>query len=63
MSILSWNCRDLKQSATVHELIALVRAKSLIMVFLMETQRSASRGMNLKWSLGLKNSIGVDSNG
>jgi hypothetical protein len=29
----------------------------------METQRSASRGMNLKWSLGLKNSIGVDSNG
>jgi hypothetical protein len=28
------------------------------MVFLMETQRSASRAMNLKWKLGLKNSVG-----
>jgi hypothetical protein len=33
------------------------------MVFLMETWRSASHAMNLKWRLGLKNSIGVDSLG
>jgi hypothetical protein len=59
----SWNCRGLGQLVIVHELIALVRAKSLSMVFLMETQRSASRAMNLKWRLGLKNSVGVDSLG
>jgi exonuclease III len=62
MSILSWNCHGLEQSATVQELIALVRAKSPGIVFLTET-RSASRAMNLKWRLGLNNSIGVDSNG
>jgi hypothetical protein len=33
------------------------------MVSLMETKRSASRGMDLKWMLGLKNYVGVDSNG
>jgi hypothetical protein len=53
MNILSWNCCGLKQSTTVQELIALVRAKSPVMVFLMKT-RSASRAMNLKWRLGLK---------
>jgi hypothetical protein len=63
MSILSWNYRSLGQSTTVQELIALVRAKRPIMVSLMEIKRSASRGMNLKWMLGLKNSVGVDSNG
>jgi hypothetical protein len=62
MSILSWNCHGLGQSVTIHELIALVRAKSPIMIFLMETRRSASRAMNLKWMLGLKNSVGVDNN-
>jgi hypothetical protein len=33
------------------------------MVFLMETHRSDSCAMNLKWRLGLKNSVGVDSFG
>jgi hypothetical protein len=47
---------------TVEELIAIVRAKIPSMVFLMET-RSASRAMNLKWRLGLKNYVGVDSLG
>jgi hypothetical protein len=63
MSIISWNYRDLGQPVTVHELIALVRAKKPSMVFLIETWRSASHAMNLKWRLGLKNSIGVDSLG
>lgn len=48
---------------TVQNLTALVRAKSPSMVFLMETRRSASRAMNLKWRLGLKNSVGVESIG
>jgi hypothetical protein len=33
------------------------------MVFLMETRRSASWAMDLKWRLGLKNSVGDDSLG
>jgi hypothetical protein len=63
MSIFSWNCRGLRQSQTVQELMALIRAKSPNMVFLMETHRSAKRAINLKWRLGLKNSVGVDSVG
>jgi hypothetical protein len=43
--------------------VALTRAKSSSMVFLMETRRSANIAMNLKWRLGLKNAIGVDSIG
>jgi hypothetical protein len=33
------------------------------MVSVMDIKRSASRGINLKWMLGLKNYVGVDSNG
>jgi hypothetical protein len=62
MSILCWIYRGLGQSVIVEELIAIVRAKIPSMVFLMET-RSASRAMNLKWRLGLKNYVGVDSLG
>jgi exonuclease III len=63
MSILSWNCQGLRQSSIVQELVAQVRAKSPSMVFLMETRRSAKRALNLKWRLGLKNAVGVDSIG
>jgi hypothetical protein len=63
MSILNWNCRGLRQSTIVQELITLVRAKSSSLVFLMETHRSGSRAINIKWRLGLKNSVGVDSIG
>jgi hypothetical protein len=65
MSIISSNCRGLEQpvTATVHEFIVLVRAKGPIMVFRMETRRIASCAMNLKWRLGLKNSVGVYSLG
>jgi hypothetical protein len=63
MSIPSWNCRGLGQSLIVQELTTLVRAKSPSLVFLMETHRSAQRAMNLKWSLVLKNVVGVDSVG
>jgi hypothetical protein len=63
MSILSWNCRGLGPSPIVQELCALVRAESPSSVFLMETRKSAQRAMKLKWRLGLKNSVGVDSAG
>jgi hypothetical protein len=33
------------------------------MVFLMETHRSAVRATNLRWRLGLKHAVGVDSLG
>jgi hypothetical protein len=52
-----------RATAIVQELITQVRAKSPSMVFLMETHRSGSRAMNLKWRLGMKNSVGVDSVG
>jgi hypothetical protein len=63
MSILSSNCRGLGPYPTVQELCDLIRAKSPSMFFLMETRRSAQRAVKLKWRLGLKNSIGVDSVG
>jgi hypothetical protein len=63
MSILSWNCRGLGPSSIVQELCTLVRAKSPSIVFLMETHRSVQRAMKLKWRLGLKNSVGMDSAG
>jgi hypothetical protein len=47
----------------VQEPCSLVRAKGPSLVFLMETRRSAQRAMKLKWRLGLKNSVGVDSAG
>jgi hypothetical protein len=64
MSILSCNCRGLEQSSIVQELCALSRAKSpSSMIFLMETHRSAQCALNLRWRLGLKNSVGVNSVG
>jgi exonuclease III len=63
MSILSWNRRGLGPLPTIQELCALVKAKSPSMVFLMETRRNSQRAMNLKWRLGLKHSVGVDSAG
>lgn len=63
MSILSWNCQGLGLSRTVQELIALVREKNPTMVFLAETRRSRKRAENLRWRLGLKNCLSVDSIG
>jgi hypothetical protein len=63
MNIFSQNCRGLRQSSTVQGLTALVRAKSPSLVYLMEPHRSAQRAMNLKWRLGLKHLVGIDSVG
>lgn len=63
MNALIWNCRGLGLPRTVQELTALVRAKSLTFVFLCETRISEARVANLRWRLGLRNCITMDSNG
>jgi exonuclease III len=61
MNLFSWNCRGLGLPRTVQELVALVRAKSPMLVFLSETRTKGRRVENLRWRLGLKNCITVDS--
>lgn len=61
MNILSWNCRGLGLPRTVQDLVALVGAKSPRLVFLSETRMSGDRAMNLRWRLGLKHAVAVDS--
>lgn len=63
MNALCWNCRGIRLSRTVQELTALARAKSQSFVFLCETRNSESRAANLRWRLGLRNCIAVDSDG
>jgi len=61
MNLLSWNCRGLGLFRTVQELVALAREKSPMLVFLSETRMKGGRVANLRWRLGLKNCITVDS--
>ncbi|CAO2207064.1 unnamed protein product [Urochloa humidicola] len=63
MNALVWNCRGTGLSRTVQDLTALVRAKCPGLVFLCETHNSENRVANLRWRLGLKNCIAVDSDG
>lgn len=60
MNLFSWNCRGLGLPRTVHELVALVRAKSPMFS---ETRMKGARVANLRWRLGLKHCITVDSVG
>jgi hypothetical protein len=63
MNVLCWNCRGTGLSRIVQELSALVRAHSPGLVFLCETRNSEVRVANLRWRLGLKNCIAIDSDG
>ena len=63
MNLLSWNCRGLGLFRTVQELVALVGANSPRLVFLYETRMSGVRAENLRWRLGLKHVVAVDSTG
>ena len=63
MNLFRWNYRGLGLSRTVQELVALVRAKSPMLVFLSETRMKGSRVANLRWRLGLKHCSTVDSVG
>jgi hypothetical protein len=63
MNTLCWNCRGTGLSQTVQELVTLVRFNCPSLVFLCETRNSEIRVANLRWRLGLKNCIAVDSDG
>jgi hypothetical protein len=63
MDALCWNCRGTGLPQAVQELSTLVRANSPSLVFLCETRHSESTIANLRWRLGLKNCIAVDSDG
>ncbi|PUZ51225.1 hypothetical protein GQ55_6G164300 [Panicum hallii var. hallii] len=63
MNPLAWNCRGIRNSRTVRELCGFVRSLHPKIVFLCETRASSSRVSNLKWRLGLRNSLAVSSHG
>ncbi|PNT76348.1 hypothetical protein BRADI_1g47296v3 [Brachypodium distachyon] len=63
MSILSWNCRDIGNDATVRELRTLVRPFAPSVLCLQETQVGSMRAQNLSFTLGFQNSFAVSSSG
>jgi len=63
MNAIVWNCRGAGNSRTVRDLDALVRHHNPKLVFLSETMISESRVKNLRWRLGLKGCLAVDSRG
>jgi hypothetical protein len=50
-------------SRTVRDLAALLQSHNPKLVFLSETRQCEQKMKNLKWRLGLKNCIAVDSDG
>jgi hypothetical protein len=63
MNALVLNCRGAGNSPTVRELDALMRHYHAKLVFLFETMISESRVKQLRWRLGLKGCLGLDSRG
>ncbi|CAH9089342.1 unnamed protein product [Cuscuta epithymum] len=63
MSILSWNCRGLNNSATIQCLSDLVSLYRPLIVFLMETKVRCLRAKEILRSKGFTNSEGTDSAG
>jgi hypothetical protein len=63
MNALVWNCRGVGNPRTVRDLDTLVRQHCPKLVFLCETMISESRVKNLRWRLGLKGCLAIDSKG
>jgi hypothetical protein len=60
MSLLSWNCRGLRQPRTVQGLVCLVRDFCPSIVFLSKTKQQKNRVENLKNRLGMNKCFIVD---
>ena len=61
MNALAWNYRGLGNPWTVQELYNFVKLHHPKHVFLSQTRMSANRCKNLRWKLGLKNCLAIDS--
>lgn len=63
MSVLSWNCRGLRNLQTVRDLHQLVKEKKPALVFLIETKLLNKKSSFLKIKLGYNHMFVVDSVG
>jgi hypothetical protein len=63
MNALAWNCRGLGNPRTVRELCDFEKSHHPKIVFISDTRMSGSRVSNLRWSLGLRHCLSVDSVG
>ncbi|RCV32695.1 hypothetical protein SETIT_7G023700v2 [Setaria italica] len=63
MNAISWNCRGIGNSRTIRDLAGLVQKHNPKIVFLCETRQCSVKLNYLRWKLGLKNYVGVDSDG
>jgi hypothetical protein len=63
MSTLSWNCRRLRQSRTVQELVRLVHTYCPKIVFLSEIRQHKNRVINIKSRLGFNNCFVIEGEG
>jgi hypothetical protein len=63
MNALAWNCRGLGNPWTVHEIRDFVKSHHPKLVFISKTRMLGSRVSNLRWSIGLRNCLSVDSVG
>jgi len=61
MNILAWNYRGLANSRTVQELCSLTRKYKPKIVFLSETWQNETSMVNMRWRIGLKNCLAVES--
>lgn len=63
MSCLAWNCRGIRNAATVRDLCSLVKESGSQIVFLSETRKKSERVSHLRSRLGLRGFVGMDSDG